>query len=441
MAELRWILLGLGLLLILGVWLWGRRGSAVAADDTAALVRGDRHPDADALDADHGSDEDDHPGDDAGHHGALVPEDLPTVEVPVRGYDERRSHGANPPVVTLDDLPEDVEDVVLVDPAETATMRALDPEAYPETEFESESEPEADFEPDAEATEAIEAMQTAARHVPPPPPPPTPVRRIEPRMPEPDAEPDFEPEAELGDMTPTQAIRTAPLPVLEPIEPRQVLGDAELHDEPPTQSFEVPTLSPEVAVPGERRRPPRPERLPEAPLPPAPLVVSDPLADTMVERQKRKGPAETVPRQQRIVAVRLIAKGDQRIDGATLKVALTAERLTFGRYSIFHRLLESDRPIYSVASLVEPGSFDPDVMGSEQYPGISLFAVFPGPLPAPQAFDELLATARRLADKLGGVLQDDSGSSLTGQRVLSLREELVHFEHIVGLGARGRPAG
>jgi cell division protein ZipA len=257
---------------------------------------------------------------------------------------------------------------------------------------------------------------------------------------EPERASETEPDPMAEDLTPTQAIRTAPLPILESIEPRQVLGEAELHDEPPTQSFEVPTLSPEVAVP-ERRRPPRPERLPEAPLPPAPLVVSDPLADTMVERQKRKGPAETVPRQQRIVAVRLIAKGDQRIDGATLKAALQAERLAFGRYSIFHRLLESDRPIYSVASLVEPGSFDPDVMGSEQFPGISLFAVFPGPLPAPQAFDELLATARRLADKLGGVLQDDSGSSLTGQRVLSLREELVHFEHIVGLGARGRPAG
>ncbi len=60
-----------------------------------------------------------------------------------------------------------------------------------------------------------------------------------------------------------------------------------------------------------------------------------------------------------------------------------------------------------------------------------MFAVYPGPIPAPQALDELLATARRLADRLGGTLQDESGSSLTGQRVLSIREELVHFEHLV----------
>jgi len=94
--------------------------------------------------------------------------------------------------------------------------------------------------------------------------------------------------------------------------------------------------------------------------------------------------------------------------------------------------------VYSVASLVEPGSFEPELMAAMTFPGVSLFAVFPGPLPAPQAFDELLATARRLADKLGGALQDDTGSSLTGQRVLSLREDLVHFEHLVSLG-RGRP--
>ena len=147
-------------------------------------------------------------------------------------------------------------------------------------------------------------------------------------------------------------------------------------------------------------------------------------------------------RQDRLKAIgggRLIAGHDRKIDGAQLKAAFAAERLVFGRYSIFHRLLDGDRPLYSVASLVEPGSFDPERMDAVHYPGISLFAVFPGPLPAPQAFDDLLATARRLADRLGGALQDDAGSSLTGQRVLSLREELVHFEHLASIGRTGRP--
>ncbi|MBS0396446.1 MAG: cell division protein ZipA C-terminal FtsZ-binding domain-containing protein, partial [Proteobacteria bacterium] len=147
---------------------------------------------------------------------------------------------------------------------------------------------------------------------------------------------------------------------------------------------------------------------------------------------------EPPPRQQRIVAIRMIGERERRIDGAELKLALAAEGLEFGRYSIFHRLVPPGKAAFSVASLVEPGAFDVEVMEETRYPGVSLFAVFPGPLPAPQTFDEMLATARRLAERLGGLLQDDTGSSLTGQRVLSLREELVHFEHLLAL-SRTRP--
>jgi len=167
---------------------------------------------------------------------------------------------------------------------------------------------------------------------------------------------------------------------------------------------------------------------------------AEPAAEPAPEPASDQAAGETPPRHQRIVAVRLLGRDNQRIDGKLLKAALGSEGLEFGRYAIYHRNVDGGRPLYSVASLVEPGSFDPNVMDSLRYPGISMFAVFPGPLPAPQCFDELLATARRLADRLGATLQDDSGSSLTGQRVLSIREDLVHFEHLVSL-SRSRPRG
>ncbi len=378
MAELRWILLGFGLLVIGGIWLWGRRRPAAVADETTAMMRGsDRYEPHMDGDADGHVHEDGH---DEGHHPHLHDDDLPTIEFPVRGYDERRAHGANPPVVTIDDLPENAEDVVLVDAQDTVAVEPVhvDPPAPPRR---------------------------------PPPSPAAPARPV-----------------------------VAPVVEEEPVhfpDPE----DNTPHDEPPTVTIEVPTLPPEAAVAERRRqRPPAPPPV-VPPLPPPPAK-SDPLADTMVGAQKRKTvPAEPPPRQQRIVAIRLITPADRPLDGGQLKAALAAERLVFGRYSIFHRLLEGDRPMYSVASLVEPGSFDPEQMASATFPGVSLFAVFPGPLPAPQAFDELLACARRLGDKLGCVLQDDTGSSLTGQRVLSLREDLVHFEHLVSLGRGGRPAG
>ena len=124
--------------------------------------------------------------------------------------------------------------------------------------------------------------------------------------------------------------------------------------------------------------------------------------------------------------------------GEQLAQAFRAEQLDYGRYRIFHRLGEGERPIFSVASLVEPGSFDPDTMASERYLGVSMFAVFPGPVAAPQAFDELVATGRRLAERLGAVLQDDMGQSLTGQRLQTLRDELMNFESLATLARSGR---
>jgi cell division protein ZipA len=132
--------------------------------------------------------------------------------------------------------------------------------------------------------------------------------------------------------------------------------------------------------------------------------------------------------QQRIVALRLVAAGEQWA-GAELRAAFAAEGLEFGPYSIFHRPREDGKSLFYVASMMEPGSFDIARMDEQSFPGISLFGVVPGPLEAPATFDLVLSVGRNLADRMKGQLQDEQGSTLTAQRILNLREELVHFEH------------
>lgn len=138
---------------------------------------------------------------------------------------------------------------------------------------------------------------------------------------------------------------------------------------------------------------------------------------------------EPAASRQRIVALRLIAHSD-RWPGRRLVEALEAEGLSYGKYSIYHREREDGKAIFYVASMVEPGSFDLARIDTMDFPGISIFAVIPGPLDAPTTFDMMLATARRLCEQLKGHLQDEQGSTLTAQRVLNLREELVHLEHV-----------
>jgi cell division protein ZipA len=171
----------------------------------------------------------------------------------------------------------------------------------------------------------------------------------------------------------------------------------------------------------------------------APWVRTQPLERDEVapkpdEEPQEAPPADAMERRtaeaskQRIVALRLVASGDRWL-GADLRAALEAEGLSFGPYSIFHREREDGKSLLYVASMMEPGSFDIARMDEQEFPGISLFGVVPGPLDAPSTFDLVLATGRNLADRMKGQLQDEQGSTLTSQRILNLREELVHFEH------------
>ncbi len=89
----------------------------------------------------------------------------------------------------------------------------------------------------------------------------------------------------------------------------------------------------------------------------------------------------------------------------------------------------------SAASLSRPGTFDADTMDSQHYGGLSLFAVLPGPKAPPQAFDELVLTARNLNERLRGVLQDEQGSPLTPARIALLRERLSRRSGLVTTAA------
>ncbi len=128
--------------------------------------------------------------------------------------------------------------------------------------------------------------------------------------------------------------------------------------------------------------------------------------------------------QRRIVALRLVAPQPQRFPGRSLRQALAAEGFVLGRFAIFHKPDEARRAVLSAASLNRPGTFDVDTMDSQHYGGLSLFAVLPGPKPPPQAFDELVFTARSLNERLQGVLQDEQGGPLTPSRIATLRERL-----------------
>ncbi len=126
----------------------------------------------------------------------------------------------------------------------------------------------------------------------------------------------------------------------------------------------------------------------------------------------------------KIVALRLVSAPAARFPGRAVRQALAAEGFVLGKFDIFHKAGPNDRAVLSAASLTKPGTFALGTIDAQRFGGISLFAVLPGPLPAQQTFDELLVTARNLNDRLQGALQDERGEPLTPTRSASIRQSL-----------------
>jgi len=143
------------------------------------------------------------------------------------------------------------------------------------------------------------------------------------------------------------------------------------------------------------------------------------------------GDAENAASEQKIVTLRVVARHKGAFAGDDLILNLRGIGMRHGQFGIFHRHEDMDdsEVVFSVASLVEPGSFDLENIKEQKIPGISVFMVLPGPIEGAKAFDLMMAAARTLSQSLNAELLDESGSTLSIQRERYLREEIIQYQH------------
>ena len=134
---------------------------------------------------------------------------------------------------------------------------------------------------------------------------------------------------------------------------------------------------------------------------------------------------------QRIISVRVCAPGEVRWAGSDLMAALEQQGLAHGRYQVFHRRNSDGRTLFCAASLIEPGTFDIARMPEEEFRGLTLFAVLPGPAEPVPTLEALIATAAGLAESLRGVVQDSNGVTLTQQRAEAMRDDVIRFQALL----------
>lgn len=85
-------------------------------------------------------------------------------------------------------------------------------------------------------------------------------------------------------------------------------------------------------------------------------------------------------------------------------------------------------PVFSLAHLRKPGSFQPETLDELATPGLLVFMTLPGPLDGMKALDLLVLAVDHVARKLGGVICDEHRHKLTNQGLLNLRDRVAKLE-------------
>ncbi|MEM7054007.1 MAG: cell division protein ZipA [Pseudomonadota bacterium] len=131
----------------------------------------------------------------------------------------------------------------------------------------------------------------------------------------------------------------------------------------------------------------------------------------------------------KVVTLYVRAREGRRISGVSLLDAAIKAGLRFGDMNIFHRSQRgSDQPVFSMANLTAPGSFDPSAWNLFETPGVTLFMALPGPISALEAWDAMLATSQRLAELIDADLLDDAQCLITRQRIAQIREDMREYD-------------
>ncbi|WP_312645519.1 cell division protein ZipA [Stenotrophomonas sp.] len=133
----------------------------------------------------------------------------------------------------------------------------------------------------------------------------------------------------------------------------------------------------------------------------------------------------------KIVSLFVAARAGEQLRGEDIVVAAEKTGLVFGHMNVFHRLVEGHPergPIFSMASIMKPGSFDMANIRAMETPAIAFFLTLPAPLTALDAWEKMLPTVQRMAELLDGLVLDDSRNPLGRQRIAHIRDELRAYD-------------
>lgn len=122
--------------------------------------------------------------------------------------------------------------------------------------------------------------------------------------------------------------------------------------------------------------------------------------------------------EQEVIVLSIVVGEEQSISGAALLPILLTLGMKYGDMNIFHRHEDNagnGKVTFSLANMMNPGTFDLDAIESFSTQGVSLFMTLPNAGDAFKVFEQMLAAAKQIAQEFRGQLLDDKRSVMTKQ--------------------------
>lgn len=144
------------------------------------------------------------------------------------------------------------------------------------------------------------------------------------------------------------------------------------------------------------------------------------------EKQKKLEPLEP-----EVLVVSIVMPEGQVISGAALLPTLLTLGLRYGDMDIFHRHEDNagnGKVTFSLANMMNPGTFDLDTLETFTTRGLTLFMTLPNAGDAFEVFEHMLGAAKQISVEFGAQLLDDKRSVMTKQTEQHLKGRIREFE-------------
>lgn len=201
-------------------------------------------------------------------------------------------------------------------------------------------------------------------------------------------------------------------------EPRPSPTTVEADDLPPMPApvKAEPAPAPKPAVP-------RNEVPPQHPAEPRPAVKK-----TATPATKTPGPGAD---ERMLLVLFIVAGRGRKLAGMDILAAAKQVNLQHGDKDVFYLYEDPDtrqQALFTMASMMEPGSFDLANLDHYETPGLALFSQLPTAISASATFEKMLAVGRHMAQALNAELKDESRSTLTLQTIGHIREKVKDYD-------------